>query len=65
MLFGPVMLFTYQVPLDGKLFNLRRLQAKSNVQTDVLDKLIYTDGLVENAKIETKMQGAVDRMWQL
>ena len=26
---------------DGKLFNLRRLQAKSKVQADVLDELLY------------------------
>ena len=44
-----------------KLFNLRRLQAKSMVQTYVLDKLLYADGMAENAKTETKMQGAMDR----
>ena len=47
---------------DGKLFNLRRLQAKSKVQTYVLDKLFYANALAENAKTETKMQGAVDLM---
>ena len=48
---------------DGKLLNLRRLQAKSKVQTDVLDKLLYADDLAENAKkIRGKMQGTVDRM---
>ena len=47
---------------DGKLLNLRRLQAKSKVQTDVVDKLLYADDLAENAKSEEKMQGAVDRM---
>ena len=35
---------------DGKLLNLRRQQAKSKVQTDVVDKLLYTDDLAENAK---------------
>ena len=35
---------------DGKLLNLRRLQAKSKVQTDVVDKLLYADDLAENAK---------------
>ena len=47
---------------DGKLLNLRRLQAKSKVQTDVVDKLLYADDLAENAKSEENMQGAVDRM---
>ena len=33
--------------------------------TDVLDKFLYADDLDENAKTETKMQGAVDRMSQV
>ena len=45
-----------------KLFNLRRLQAKSKVKTDVVAQLLYADDLAENAKSEEKMQGAVDRM---
>ena len=40
----------------------RRLQAKSKVQTDVVDYLLYANDLAENAKSEEKMQGAVDRM---
>ena len=47
---------------DGKLLNLTRLQAKSKVQTDVVDKLLYADDLAENAKSEEKIQGTVDRM---
>ena len=63
MFFRNVMLvFLSGAVLDGKLFNLRRLQAKSKVQTDVLDKLLYADDLTENAKSETTMQGAVDCM---
>ena len=42
---------------DGKLLNLRRLQAKSMVQTDVVDKLLYADDLAENAKSEEKCKG--------
>ena len=30
------------------------LQAKSKVQTDVVDKLLYADDLAENAKSEEK-----------
>ena len=33
--------FPIRYGFDGKLFNLRRLQAKSKVQTNVLDKLLY------------------------
>ena len=54
--------FPIRYRLDGKLFNPRRLQAKSKVQTDALDKLLYADDLAETAKIRGKMQGAVDRM---
>ena len=51
--------FPIRYRFDGKLFNLGRLQAKSKVQTDVLDKLLYADDLAENAKSEAKMQGCV------
>ena len=54
--------FPIRYRFDGKLLNLRRLQAKSKVQTDVVDKLLYADDLAENAKSEEKMQGTVDRM---
>ena len=54
--------FPIRYHFDGKLLNLRRLQAKSKVQIDVVDKLLYADDLAENAKSEEKMQGAVYRM---
>ena len=54
--------FPIRYRFDGKLLNLRRLQIKSKVKTDVVDKLLYADDLAENAKSEEKMQGAVDRM---
>ena len=41
-----------------KLLNLRGLQAKTKVQTDVVDKLLYANDLVENAKLEETMQGS-------
>ena len=36
------------------------------MQTDVVDKLLYADDLAENAKSEEKMQGAVDstNVWE-
>ena len=42
--------FSIRYRFDGKLLNLRRLQAKSKVQRDVVDKLLYADDLAENAK---------------
>ena len=42
---------------DGKLLNLRRLQAKSKVQTDVVDKLLYAVDLAENAKSDENCKG--------
>ena len=49
--------FPIRYHFDGKLLNLRRLQAKSKVQTDVVDKLLYADDLAENAKSEEKCKG--------
>ena len=43
--------FPIRYRFDGKLLNLRRLQAKSKVQTDVVDKLLYADDLAENANL--------------
>ena len=35
--------FSIRYRFDGNIFNLRRLQAKPKVQTDVLDELLYAD----------------------
>ena len=49
--------FPIRYRLDGKLLNLRRLQAKFKVQTDVDDKLHYAYDLTKNAKSEENCKG--------
>ena len=46
------------------IFNLRRLQAKPKVQTDVLDELLCADDMDKNASSEAKMQRAMDQVSQ-
>ena len=41
---------------DSNIFNLKGLQAKTNVQTDVLDELLYADDMDKNARSEAKKQ---------
>ena len=56
----------YGIPIryrfDGKFFNLRRLQAKSKVQSKVLDELLFADDMVKGAPTEEKMQKGVDQV---
>ena len=47
---------------DGKLFNLRRLQTKSRVQTEVLDEFLFADDMAKDAPTEEKMQNGVDQV---
>ena len=45
---------------DGKLFNLRRLQAKS----EVLDEFLFAEDMANGAPTEEKMQKDVDQVIQ-
>ena len=49
---------------DGNIFNVRRLQVKTKVQTDVLDELLNADGMNKNVSSEAKMQRAIDQVSQ-
>ena len=40
--------FPIRYRFDGNIFNLRRMQAKTKVQTDVLDELLYADDMGKN-----------------
>ena len=56
--------FPIRYRFDGNIFNLRRLQAKTKVKTDVLDELLYADDMDKNANTEAKMQRAMDQVSQ-
>ena len=47
---------------DGKLFNLRGLQAKSKAQTDVRGEFLFADDMAKGAPTEEKMQKCVDQV---
>ena len=46
---------------DGKLFNLRRLQAKTKVKADIIRDFLFADDCALNADSEADMQRSVDK----
>ena len=47
---------------DGKLFNLKRLQTKSKVQTEVRDKFLFADDMAKGSSTEENMPKGVDQV---
>ena len=47
---------------DEKLFNIRRFQAKSKVETEVLDEFLFADDIAKGAPTEEKMQKGVNQV---
>ena len=47
---------------NGKFFNLRRLQAKSKVQTEVIDEFFSADDMTKGPPKEEKMQKGMDQV---
>ena len=46
--------FPIRYRFDGNIFNPRRLQTKTKMQTDVLDELLYADDIGKNSNSGTK-----------
>ena len=47
---------------DGKLYKLRRLQAKSKVQTEVLDEFLFADDMAKVLQQKRKCKKGVDQV---
>ena len=46
---------------DGSVFNLRRLQAKTKVKTDIVHEFLFADDCVLSATTKANMQNSVDK----
>ena len=54
--------FPSRYRFDGNIFNHRGLHVKTEVQSDVLDELLYADDTDENASSEAKVQRGMDQV---
>ena len=54
----------YRFDVKLLVFNLRKLQAKTKEQTDVLDTFLSADGMAENAKSGKKVLAKIDQVSQ-
>ena len=50
--------------MDGSIFNLRRLKAKTKVKTDTINDFLYADNYALNSISEDDMQQNVDKFVQ-
>ena len=55
------MLFDAFNGTDGSVFNLRKLQTKTKVKTDIVNKFLFTDDCLLNATTKANMQNSVDK----
>ena len=56
------MVYLSGIALIGNFFNIRRLQAKSKVQREMLDKFLFADDMAKGTPTEEKMQKGVDQV---
>ena len=60
-MFSRTMVYLSGIALMGS-FPTRRLQAKSKVQTEVLNEFLFADDMAKGAPTEEKMQKGVDQV---
>ena len=48
--------------IDESIFNLRRLQTKTNVSTDTINDFVFAEDRALNTASETAMQYSVDKL---
>ena len=46
--------------IDSSVFNLRRIQAKNKVKTDIVNEFLFTNDSALNATTKANIQSSVD-----